>query len=1151
MPSVPLEYKRITRQIYAGHNPIQGAIWVFSVLPVSTLNKYLPRLLNEPIFNAAFGGTLTPQKINTLGKCGRMPNFSNDVDRALLWTLAVFRKNQDRINSFLRLQRQYSHCLLQGDFKQCQNLLNTIHDEFGYSVWELERRIFLTGKLDDYDSQDVYTKGLLQQMEEGSVDRYHLFCFNRQCKKNVTPSAFFNLLESDFQRFHSTGLSDIFCRYLQHTLTKSALPHLDRHQLWTPEGICLTLYCDDKNSLIDRFLGFKSLACAVFSQHNEQIQQAFAPIVSSLSVFIQDEVLNNLSFLSRYHYPLFHTFGCDSVIQAVDAYTVGNYDDCLQLTGHLLKEDISHFPLADLYAKCCAFKGVNQPVFPQDCLLNEIVQKLIQLYTQKGDIKELQRDLLQLAYTHLDESWSRELLLLTEKYADKLCALEAPMPAAIYSAISVPSILFSFDSQYVDDFLAGASDTFRSSPSVRMACAVRNHDYEAVSLLPIDETRKKKYMAGLLMKSDPNQAVQIINSLLQDPAAAPTLLELTSMQIEGYLRCGELLSAMESFVHIFLEENPNIVYYGHADQIFQALRTGNDAVLGSILSPISCNIYLTYFADGTNRNDSVLHACYEDYLESKGVDAPSQLLVSRQAETISLYEIYFFSKVCVPHVMDRSLVFRCSDDVLKERIVICTYLTVLDPGLQQEYTDEIHRLTNTLMIGMKKREVETSKIYTDIAGIKLLLTKNLSELFDRYVSVKKMNLEEQVRRILSTLFGESDTASSANHVIYLPPDSMLEDILKQARDIFVADNKYGLDGYLSVRIRHGTLESQLRSCFERLSLITTKGADGEYQPNRVWLRPVFIPPDMENSINKGFARFSYSIDEMIHHIKKNLIQIKTEEKNPQGLFDFTIDSNYVSRLDSHIESSTSFDEFEAMFLKDLLDITELSLSHIRELLISDINTEFQEMLNTLETDLGRYSGWLHYRELRNKIATARTEISKELKTIAEWFRLTRPDSFQDYSLSHAVGVSCSIMESFSSSIHYEQHVDPNIQLKGSTLPSVVDIFNTLLDNVIKHSAGSTPRSANITISQAEKAVDICIQNQAKLTRPELEHLDEIISHLSEWEKKGGISREGGSGLLKVKKILSVDLRCNSKITYSYENKLFTLFVHAELGDVLL
>ena len=52
-------------------------------------------------------------------------------------------------------------------------------------------------------------------------------------------------------------------------------------------------------------------------------------------------------------------------------------------------------------------------------------------------------------------------------------------------------------------------------------------------------------------------------------------------------------------------------------------------------------------------------------------------------------------------------------------------------------------------------------------------------------------------------------------------------------------------------------------------------------------------------------------------------------------------------------------------------------------------------------------------------------------------------------------------------------------------------------------------------------------------------------------KKGGISREGGSGLLKVKKILSVDLRCNSKITYSYENKLFTLFVHAELGDVLL
>ena len=367
MPSVPVEYKRITRQIYAGRNPIQGAIRVFSSLPVSTLNKYLTRLLNEPIFNAAFGGTLMPQKINILNKCGHMPYFADDIDRTLLWTFAVFRKNQNNINFFLHLQRQYSHCFLQGDFKQCQNLLDAIHNEFGYSVWELERRIFLTGKLDNNDSQDIYTRGLLQQMEEGSIDRYHLFCFNRQCKKNVTPSSFLSLLESDFQRFRATGLSDIFCRYLQHTLTKSALPFADRHELWTPEDICLALYCDDKNSLIDRFLGFKSLACAVFSQHNKQIQQAFAPIVSSLSEFIQDEVLSNLSFLSQYHYPLFHTFGCDSVIQAVDAYTVGNYESCLQLTGRLLQGDISYFPLVDLYAKCCVFKGVNQSALPQSC----------------------------------------------------------------------------------------------------------------------------------------------------------------------------------------------------------------------------------------------------------------------------------------------------------------------------------------------------------------------------------------------------------------------------------------------------------------------------------------------------------------------------------------------------------------------------------------------------------------------------------------------------------------------------------------------------------------------------------------------------------------------------------------------------------------
>lgn len=61
----------------------------------------------------------------------------------------------------------------------------------------------------------------------------------------------------------------------------------------------------------------------------------------------------------------------------------------------------------------------------------------------------------------------------------------------------------------------------------------------------------------------------------------------------------------------------------------------------------------------------------------------------------------------------------------------------------------------------------------------------------------------------------------------------------------------------------------------------------------------------------------------------------------------------------------------------------------------------------------------------------------------------------------------------------------------------------------------------------------------------------IISKLSNWENSGSINSEGGSGLYKIKKILSVDLQCSSIISYHYENNTFTLCIEANLGGVLL
>ena len=144
------------------------------------------------------------------------------------------------------------------------------------------------------------------------------------------------------------------------------------------------------------------------------------------------------------------------------------------------------------------------------------------------------------------------------------------------------------------------------------------------------------------------------------------------------------------------------------------------------------------------------------------------------------------------------------------------------------------------------------------------------------------------------------------------------------------------------------------------------------------------------------------------------------------------------------------------------------------------------------------------------------------------------------------------MQSFSNTFTHDiKDIDPQINLKGSTLPSVVDIFKILLDNVIKHSGLPDNHMANISARRNQSHVIIQVSNPVASNSVHIETVDAIISQLSNWENSGSINSEGGSGLYKIKKILSVDLKCASAISYSCENDVFSLSIEADLGDVLL
>ena len=280
-----------------------------------------------------------------------------------------------------------------------------------------------------------------------------------------------------------------------------------------------------------------------------------------------------------------------------------------------------------------------------------------------------------------------------------------------------------------------------------------------------------------------------------------------------------------------------------------------------------------------------------------------------------------------------------------------------------------------------------------------------------------------------------------------------------------------------------------------------------------------------------------------------MLQIKTEDKNANGLFDFSISQDDISLIRSRMGPDISFDGFLGIIIGFLMDMTDYNLKRIRTAFTNEIYHLFEASVNQLQVGINEFSNIVEIAKLNDQLATARTDIYNELGRIAEWFKFNRPDDYPDYPLSIALDVSEDIISSFDSSFALDDSdVDENIQLKGMTLVSIVEILKILFDNIIKHGT-EADKKATVSAIQDNNTVIITVSN--KVVELNEERIADISSRLHQWDKTDAISHEGGSGLLKIKKILSVDLNCRNDVEICKSDNIFSVVITADLEGKLI
>jgi hypothetical protein len=216
--------------------------------------------------------------------------------------------------------------------------------------------------------------------------------------------------------------------------------------------------------------------------------------------------------------------------------------------------------------------------------------------------------------------------------------------------------------------------------------------------------------------------------------------------------------------------------------------------------------------------------------------------------------------------------------------------------------------------------------------------------------------------------------------------------------------------------------------------------------------------------------------------------------------------------------------------------------------------QLSESLTQLERELRLLIEAHQAPELLRHIASCQTNLQYELEKIAQWFTISGSNLVPQFSIHELVNICVQSINN----IYPHKKVDPavgvtsEVTIDGKYFSHFSDIVRTLLDNIIVHAGiPSEQMGVEIDATTENERLEVSLKNNLSDSVRALDPVDRlncVQANLDFANISEVIAREGGSGLLKVRKIMTVDLHRNDpslRFSYSDEGK-FVVTLSMEL-----
>lgn len=872
-------------------------------------------------------------------------------------------------------------------------------------------------------------------------------------------------------------------------------------------------------SLIDLFEGFIfQLSCLP----NEKLKsESLKKIICALATSIQDRRIQRLYSLINNGKTLPHFYDYSEEKTLIDKYYSQDFEYVLSKGQDYLKRNPLEATIIDIFYKSCLkMDQIPDDLFPEDSLAGRIHYFYV-LSLTNDDISEACR--VQLRSMCIAWFSIPSLRQIYQLFYDLKHSREDSVYTNFWRYSLVPEIrdsLFYNNPNEATLYLKSAGYSEINSNQVH------------ILQRRIDDSFNQTYR--LLYGVNDEDVLSLSNKIENEEHTPIITGRIISTLFDHMFRSGKYADAISLYVKCRLKA-PFTKIPIDRKSITKELtdvedsKISNQLELAVFYTMIRAEVYKRYLA-------------YKRYLKQAGFRRASEI-----DNINSPALIYFVGNVADRNVLTLHILeFDKEEDVANERIELCK--KVLNVTNEKKYADEITSLIKEHEVMALAQQVNDSKIHVDVQSLINSGLSNEKILFDTYSEIDE-NLEMYEQKNIQGILDYINNNYEGKSVLFayeLPSVKYKRVLFRQMvlsiRDKFLFDPIYGLDKYLSARIRHGTLITQLRNHFLTHSLVTNKKEGGEYQRINPWTlkRNASLSESEKEAINERMLNFTIWLDEQLKVVKEEKIQIKTEraEGNVNGLFDYS--EEYMVDMIDDLEVNT-YDSFEA-FVHSTIELlwkwTNFVLERIRgffqqyeELVVAEM-TKLQSEVVLMMGD-----STLLINAFKDAITTCRTEFQSDISVVTSWFKPEK-SNVRFFTIQQAVDTSLSVINNINQNALSFSSIDINDNSKysGDYFNAIHDIFHDMMNNILGYERKRTNQRGKgiIRISNIDDKLEIEVSNPVEeLDVDQLKKVIEDQRNIPSMIAGGKTRRENNSGCVKIYSTVMYTLGIGNK----YENLL--------------